>query len=61
MICKECGAEWSIFANVVAYTRVEAGGHINEKDLEFVEITDYWCGECDAEGSYDDLCGGMYS
>jgi len=61
VICKLCGAEWSIFARVIAYVPLEAGGHINEKKLELAEITDYWCSECDAEGSYEDLCGGMYS
>ena len=60
--CKECGAEWSFLARVVATVGVVAGGELDMKEFYIEEIVEYECGQCGASSiEYTDVVGGEYA
>ena len=60
--CKECGDEWTIYAEVISHVPIRAGGEYIWKDTEYVETLMYHCSECGASSpEYTDIAGGEYA
>ena len=60
--CKECGDEWSIYAEVICNVPIYAGGEYMWQDVEYTETLMYHCSNCSASSvEYTDIAGGEYA